>query len=1729
MAIDLTAEINARLGASVKVEADKLLKRMSITAPIEIKITGAGRKTISKMTDTLKGLNAELKSVAVNSRLASTGLQGLNKAFSSIGNSSRQLNQTVASTQKVTKTTKEATDQVAEFGRVAGLALRRNAGFIIATSAIYGLGRAITSSFSEAVRFEKELVKVAQVSNRSVGSLQPLVNEITKLSTGLGVASSDLIDISLILAQAGLSANETRQALEALAKTTLAATFGDIRDTTEGAIALMSQFEISAKDLSKALGATNAVSAAFAVESEDIIAAVKRSGGVFAQTSQGVSKGVDAFNEFIAVFSAVRSTTRESAESIATGLRTIFTRIQRPQTIAFLKELGISLTDVEGKFVGPFEAVNRLSAGLQNVDRRGSTFARVSEELGGFRQIGKTLALLASSEQRIQALQVAQEGQNSVNKDAVQAQISLANAIARTREEFTALIREIAQTTTFDTMVRSVIGLANGMITLARTIKPIIPLIAVLGAVKGFGLAARFLPDFKKGLGVKLAKGGNVHGGKGGIDDIPAMLTAGEFVINKKSAAMIGKRNLEDLNRVGFAKGGAVGRVKMAVGGDPRDELEQLRKLDERLGKGEGAVKERARLLESIRQKTLRNQTENAKFNKLFSGSPTPRFEANLSGGRVSANSGQNLVGELSQGRAISRQAQGQDVRAEKNERRKAGNRDFNAAQAELQKKELAHQETINKLRQKQIQAHKAIVDNLANESRKSDNRKFNQRQEVLQQQEQRFAVLRDKDRQDTFRDRRLAAGPTISANQIQRTLESRSSTAEGKFQNASLLPLSRDALLAEQNSNFLAGASPIRNKNPLLKTRLVAGLQSRFPDFSNFLARDKVKGAGAAIKNNLKGAGGIAVLAGGALLGEKIGGKTGGTVSGAAAGAAIGALGGPVGIAVGGIVGAFNGFLQADFDQRIKTASDSMVTSIDGIETAINKFDSNISKGKKLEDALKELQEASKGSVQAAINTSRADQGLGLIGRQAQGVNSERIVSSDKESFFGQSKENALTQNKKGASGFQKFVNTVFGGAGAPSLGLGEDELIESFNTIQNQSAPASQAAEKAFNAQVERGVSFDDAFKNLSSDEKINLAIGRAKTRDEKLALGQAINTEDEIFVNSKTGKETRVNRSEEFLGAASRSQILGGSSRREHQEEQKANQIRKEGAEALAKINTETDLFIERLNNLSAVLDRVSQAGDGFRQQNESILSRRGGGAGIVSQARTNVFDNSRAFTTAEIASEARNLNSALGNNANSREFTSSIISAKKLDTELPRVLNELNQKISISGNEEGRKVLPELINKNFGGLPAVLRDKLTEDINKQFLANQQASPNDIAQELSAGNISNVSGNITKSINDTAKKLTDVLNKNITEFEQALDTWVGLVEEGNRAEDNRTQIMISNANIEKQLSNKTLTVADRSAGFNSQLSALAGRANSGTSVRSLFETEDNANSERFVQRTGPADEIAKNFAALSQQQQNSLKALELIAGNTDRQVALQQDLNGLIDSRKAARQIFEDFQFGTPTEKREIERSITLARQQLDGQVLSPTQNKQAREGQRLLSTLTGAVQGEDAVRNLDQRFIDVLDRGDSRRLFDVAGVNPGVGVGGLLNNRDELFQNRFRQLQGVNQEQQQAAGAITEINRRDANQFLQNGQDKFNAVQNGLQEALASGGLLDKLNETLQSIPESIEIAGNLSVNFNINGAEALNQLQPWAVQLVTTEVNRQMNQRLNPFTGESNPA
>lgn len=459
--------------------------------------------------------------------------------------------------QGITKETQRATTAAESLGRSFGLAVKRFAAFTVASRAVSLFTNSLANAVDEAISFQREIVKIAQVTGKTVGELKNLEKTITSLSVNLGVSSKELLSVGRILSQAGIKARDLDVALTALAKTTLAPTFENIEKTAEGAVAILAQFGEGVGALERQLGAINAVAGQFAVESGDLISAVRRFGGVFKSAGGNLE-------ELLGLFTSVRATTRESGESIATGLRTIFTRIQRPRTIAFLKQFGVELLDVNGKFVGPLKAVKQLNKAFADLPQGDIQFVRIAEELGGFRQIGKVIPLIQQFEVAERARQAAVDGGNSLTKDAATAQQALAVQIAKVKEEFFALVRGIANDASFQLFTRSALQLASALIKIADALKPLLPLIGAFAAFKfarglgsfgaGIGSAVKGLGKNKGGAIQKFARGGFVPG-SGNRDTVPAMLTPGEFVIKKSSAQKLGAGTLQQMNENRFNNG----------------------------------------------------------------------------------------------------------------------------------------------------------------------------------------------------------------------------------------------------------------------------------------------------------------------------------------------------------------------------------------------------------------------------------------------------------------------------------------------------------------------------------------------------------------------------------------------------------------------------------------------------------------------------------------------------------------------------------------------------------------------------------------------------------------------------------------------------------------------------------------------------------------------------------------------------------------------------------------------------------------------------------------------------------------------------------------------------------------------------------------------------------------------------------------------------------------------
>src|SRR5690606_14934961 len=224
--------------------------------------------------------------------------------------------------------------------------------------------RGISSAFDEAIKFERELVRISQVSDKPLNSLGRLQKQIFDLSTTFGNSSTELAESARVLAQAGFSIDEIDRTLRTLAKTDVAPNFKNLKDSTEATIAIMRQFGIEANHIDKAFDAINKSASAFAFEAEDITAAVKRAGSTFSEAG-------GQFDEFIALFGSIRQRTRQAPETIATSLRTLIPRLQRKRTNDLLETFGISIrgnvNGRENQFIGPLKALEAIAKGIERI------------------------------------------------------------------------------------------------------------------------------------------------------------------------------------------------------------------------------------------------------------------------------------------------------------------------------------------------------------------------------------------------------------------------------------------------------------------------------------------------------------------------------------------------------------------------------------------------------------------------------------------------------------------------------------------------------------------------------------------------------------------------------------------------------------------------------------------------------------------------------------------------------------------------------------------------------------------------------------------------------------------------------------------------------------------------------------------------------------------------------------------------------------------------------------------------------------------------------------------------------------------------------------------------------------------------------------------------------------------------------------------------------------------
>lgn len=604
---NLTAQLNLQGPGNLKPVIGKLKRELStISGGVDLKINKSSVGSIKRAAVEMKALSDSLTRAAKDSKTLNTNLSALNstinKTASVAKSASASSNAVATGMNKVTTATNKANQSFAQ--HINALIKTKDVQKSMAFSLVYrGLNlitNGVTETTQHIIDFNKELNRLKQVD--PTANLSGISKEIRSLAVNLGVSSKLLAETTVTLAQAGYSAKEASDSLDILAKTSLSATFGSIQQTTEGLIAMKNQFGFLAKEGVAALDSINQLSKLYAVESEDLIAAVQRTGGVFAESSRQLDTPIEKLQKFGAIFTSIRQTTRQSAETIATGIKTIAGRLQRASTYTFFKDMGVEIRDARGEFKGFYEVIGLISEAMkkQGIAAGSLQYAKIVEELGGIRQIGNVIPLLNQFALAQEALNKAQNSSGSVAGDAATAQETFATSIQKSVEAMFDLGQAISDSG-IGFLAKTLIDITTVGLKVAKVFAPLAPIFAGKLALKAFGggggggglLGGLFgggggptpsdnTPTIQNTSAVQkqtdatnklidamgrfqanasaegfphFARGGVVPG-SGNSDSVHAMLTPGEFVIRKDAVKALGTERLHKMNK--YATGGKI-------------------------------------------------------------------------------------------------------------------------------------------------------------------------------------------------------------------------------------------------------------------------------------------------------------------------------------------------------------------------------------------------------------------------------------------------------------------------------------------------------------------------------------------------------------------------------------------------------------------------------------------------------------------------------------------------------------------------------------------------------------------------------------------------------------------------------------------------------------------------------------------------------------------------------------------------------------------------------------------------------------------------------------------------------------------------------------------------------------------------------------------------------------------------------------------------------------------
>jgi TP901 family phage tail tape measure protein len=276
------------------------------------------------------------------------------------------------------------TGDVKDFEAALAASNARVIAFGASTAVLGGVIRSFKELASVTIDVEKNLADINRVFGLSTSQLQKFSTELFNVSKQTASTFDNASKAALEFSRQGLKAEETLQRTKDALTLTRLAGIGTA-NAVDALTSTVNGFAATGVTTSQILNKLIAVEQDFAVGAGDLAEALSRTG----QAAQEAGVSLDQLNALVT--SAQQSTARGGAV-IGNALKTIFTRLQRTETLDQLEMFNIAVRDVQGNILPAVTILQNFAGAYKNL--ADAQRAQLSEQVAGVYQVNILKAIV---------------------------------------------------------------------------------------------------------------------------------------------------------------------------------------------------------------------------------------------------------------------------------------------------------------------------------------------------------------------------------------------------------------------------------------------------------------------------------------------------------------------------------------------------------------------------------------------------------------------------------------------------------------------------------------------------------------------------------------------------------------------------------------------------------------------------------------------------------------------------------------------------------------------------------------------------------------------------------------------------------------------------------------------------------------------------------------------------------------------------------------------------------------------------------------------------------------------------------------------------------------------------------------------------------------------------------------------------------------------------------------